>query len=94
VRVDVTALFDAIKNGGPPVVFVLVSLLGLLLSGHLRTGKNYDEKDAECKRLTALLEKAQEQQTQQQALFREQMSLVRDEILPMLRDRRYDGRGR
>jgi hypothetical protein len=97
---DPAAFFDAVKNGGPSAIFVLVMLLTLILTGQLRTKGTVESemaalekahraelaaRDHQIAELIRIQERLTERMDRNQELFGESMSLIRQEVMPMLR---------
>lgn len=97
---DTTAVFGAIKDGGPPVIFVLILILTLILTGQLKPKTNVDSeaaareaqhkaeleaRDRQITELVRLNERQSERMDRQQELFGESLGLIRQELIPMLR---------
>lgn len=97
---DATAVFEAIKNGGPSVIFLLVVFVTLLLTGHIRpTGSvkaeraamelahkaELDARDRQIAELVRMQERLTDRMDRNQELFGESLSLIRQEMMPMLR---------
>jgi len=98
--VDATAFFEAVKNGGPPTIFVLVALLTLILSGQLRPKGTVESemaalekahqaelaaRDHQIAELIRMQDRLTDKMDRNQELFGQSMSLIRQEMMPMLR---------
>lgn len=99
---DVTATFAALSkmNGLEGVVFLLLVLTGMLISGLLRPLSNVQaeqkardqahaaeiaSRDKQLAEMTRLYDKLSERFDRQQELFDSSLSLIRQEMLPIVR---------
>jgi hypothetical protein len=104
---DPSAIFAAIKTGGPAVIFVLVFLLGMLLTGQLRAKANVDSetaamerahlaelaaRDREIANLIRLSEQMQGKIDREHELFQAALTMIRADLMPLLRSSMSGGR--
>lgn len=83
---DLTGFFQAIQNGGPPVIFVLSVLCGLFMTGQLRVKREVEDRDKIIQQLESRNKELGDRYTREHELFSSALSLIRDELLPMVRD--------
>ena len=97
---DLNEAFNAIKTGGPAVIFVLLLVLGLLLTGQLRPKASVEAEQAHLERAHAAelatrdrqiadtvraQERLQERVEREHELFEQALTVIRQDLMPMLR---------
>lgn len=97
---DFTAVFVAVRDGGPSVIFVLVLNIALIVSGILQprgvvvaelqaldraNQAGIEARDQRIAELVRLQEQANRRLDEQTRIFDSAMSLIRNDLLPIVR---------
>ena len=97
---DTTAVFEAVRNGGPSTIFVLVLVIALLLTGQIKAKASVDaelaalekahtaelaSRDHQIGELIRMQDRLTDRMDRSQELFGTSLTLIREEMLPMLR---------
>lgn len=91
---DLTGFFQTISSGGPDVIFVLCVLVTLFLTGEVRVKREIEDRDKIIEKQEQRNEDMLHRFERQEQLFEQSLSLIKDELLPMVREeqrpRRHD----
>jgi hypothetical protein len=91
---DIAGIYAAVKTGGPPVIFVLLLVIGLIITRVLQVKTTVDHEaevvaklnaDALAARDRQIVDLVQRLATQQLA-FDTALMLIRSDFVPMLRE--------
>lgn len=97
---DLQQAFDVVKSGGPAVIFVLLLLFGLMLTGQIRPKASVEaemanlerahtaemaSRDRQIAEVTRAQERLQERIDREHELFQQALTVIRQDLMPMLR---------